>query len=290
MNKKVKIIIRILAILCLLSLILPFVLTAKAADTSRYGYSLLQNDNQRLAYQKIADGIGVGQTEITFDMSNVNNETLNDVVAAMNMVSSDFPEYFWYTGGGEVESLGNTVTVKPSQYVINGQLADAAAINNANNAFNAVINEAKSKIPAGASDYQKSEILHDFVDDKTEYQQVGDHQSAYGALVLGKAVCAGYARAYQVLMNKAGIKCWYVEGTSPNPNNPDGDPERHAWNLVYLDGDCYYTDVTWDDHRPANFHHYLNLSLEQISADHFPDRPEYLSRREERAEYRLLLL
>lgn len=281
MNKNVKIIIRILAVLCLLSLILPFVLTAKAADTSRYGYSLLKNDTQRTAYQYLADGIGAGEPTISFQLPTATQETLQDVIDALGFVATDFPEYFWFTGGGNVGASGNdvngyTITVTPSTYTINGQPADKNAISNAKAAFNAVIDEAMSKIPAGASDYQKSEILHDFVDDKTVYEQTGDHQSAYGALVLGKAVCAGYARAYQVLMNKAGIKCWYVEGTSPNPNNQGGDPERHAWNLVFLDGACYYTDVTWDDHRPANFHHYLNLSLEQISTDHFPDHPEYL--------------
>ena len=275
MNKKVKIIIRILAILCLLSLILPFVLTAKAADTSRYGYSLLINDNQRTAYQKIADGIGAGQAEIVFDLPNA---PLEDVKVALSMITTDYPEYFWFTGGGNVGATGNdksgyVITVTPSTYIINGQPADKNTINSAKSDFNAVINEAMSKIPAGASDYQKSEILHDFVDDKTEYQQVGDHQSAYGALVLGKAVCAGYARAYQVLMNEAGIKCWYVSGKSYNPS---GVLENHAWNLVWLDGKCVYTDVTWDDHRPTNFHHYLNLSREQIAEDHFPDRPEYL--------------
>ena len=275
MNKKVKIIIRILAILCLLSLILPFVLTAKAADTSRYGYSLLINDNQRTAYQKIADGIGAGQAEIVFDLPNAPRE---DVKVALSMITTDYPEYFWFTGGGNVGATGNdksgyVITVTPSTYIINGQPADKNTINSAKADFNAVVNEAMSKIPAGASDYQKSEILHDFVDDKTEYQQVGDHQSAYGALVLGKAVCAGYARAYQVLMNEAGIKCWYVSGKSYNPS---GVLENHAWNLVWLDGKCVYTDVTWDDHRPTNFHHYLNLSREQIAEDHFPDRPEYL--------------
>ena len=185
-NKKVKIIIRILAILCLLSLILPFVLTAKAADTSRYGYSLLINDNQRTAYQKIADGIGAGQAEIVFDLPNA---PLEDVKVALSMITTDYPEYFWFTGGGNVGATGNdksgyVITVTPSTYIINGQPADKNTINSAKADFNAVVNEAMSKIPAGASDYQKSEILHDFVDDKTEYQQVGDHQSAYGALVL----------------------------------------------------------------------------------------------------------
>ena len=266
MNKKVKIIIRILAILCLLSLILPFVLTAKAADTSRYGYSLLINDNQRTAYQKIADGIGAGQAKIVFDLPNA---PLEDVKVALSMITTDYPEYFWFTGEANLEGNGQIVRIKDIQYIINGQPADKNTINSAKSDFNAVINEAMSKIPAGASDYQKSEILHDFVDDKTEYQQVGDHQSAYGALVLGKAVCAGYARAYQVLMNAVGIRCWYVSGESKNPS---GIMEAHAWNLVWLDGKCVYTDVTWDDHRPTNFHHYLNLSLDQISTDHHPSQ------------------
>ena len=266
MNKKVKIIIRILAILCLLSLILPFVLTAKAADTSRYGYSLLINDNQRTAYQKIADGIGAGQAKIVFDLPNA---PLEDVKVALSMITTDYPEYFWFTGEANLEGNGQIVRINDIQYIINGQPADKNTINSAKSDFNAVINEAMSKIPAGASDYQKSEILHDFVDDKTEYQQVGDHQSAYGALVLGKAVCAGYARAYQVLMNAVGIRCWYVSGESKNPS---GIMEAHAWNLVWLDGKCVYTDVTWDDHRPTNFHHYLNLSLDQISTDHHPSQ------------------
>ena len=288
MSKNVKIIIRILAILCLLSLILPFVLTAKAADTSRYGYSLLRDDKVKLAYEKIADGIKDASDSINLTGLNL---TQDHVEKATEFVHSDFPEYFWFTGAYNLQLMdtgsGMFVTeyipaVSPSSggdptpgYQVNGQVVKGSSteLANAKSAFNAVINEAMSKIPAGASDYQKSEILHDFVDDKTEYQQVGDHQSAYGALVLGKAVCAGYARAYQVLMNEAGIKCWYVSGKSYNPS---GDLENHAWNLVWLDGKCVYTDVTWDDHRPSNFHHYLNLSREQIAEDHFPDRPEYL--------------
>ena len=94
MNKNVKIFVRILAILCLLALILPFVLTARAADTSRYGYSLLINDNQRTAYQKIADGIGAGEAEITFTISNYDDNTLKDVRTALKIIETDFPEYF----------------------------------------------------------------------------------------------------------------------------------------------------------------------------------------------------
>lgn len=95
MNKKVKIIIRILAILCLLSLILPFVLTAKAADTSRYGYSLLRDDKVKLAYEKIADGIKDASDSINLTGLNL---TQDHVEKATEFVHSDFPEYFWFTG------------------------------------------------------------------------------------------------------------------------------------------------------------------------------------------------
>ena len=157
--------------------------------------------------------------------------------------------------------------VTPTPYQLNGKSADWNDISAAKKSINEVIAQAKAKIPAGASDYQKSEILHDFVDERTEYAMGTDNQTAYGSLVLGEAVCAGYARAYQLLLQAVGIRCWYVSGHSYDPN---GQLIAHAWNLVFLDGKCCYTDVTWDDHRPANFHHYLNLSLEQISVDHFP--------------------
>lgn len=63
-------------------------------------------------------------------------------------------------------------------------------------------------------------------------------------------VCDGYARAYKLLMNTAGVCCERVYGY------PTGDGKySHAWNIVVLnahdddpDNDrCYYVDATWDD-------------------------------------------
>ena len=50
-----------------------------------------------------------------------------------------------------------------------------------------------------------------------------------------KAVCAGYAKAFQLLLNALGIECTYVTS------------DTHAWNLVRLEGDYYHIDATWDD-------------------------------------------
>ena len=48
--------------------------------------------------------------------------------------------------------------------------------------------------------------------------------------------------------------------------------EAHAWNLLYLDGDYYVMDVTWDDPigNPANtyYYNYFNITDGEISKDH----------------------
>ena len=73
---------------------------------------------------------------------------------------------------------------------------------------------------------------------------------AYGVLVrngYGRehgAVCAGYAYAYQYLLQQAGIETAFANG---NAGSTASTAEEHCWNLVKLGGDWYETDITWDD-------------------------------------------
>ena len=57
------------------------------------------------------------------------------------------------------------------------------------------------------------------------------------AIVNKKTVCAGYAKAFQLLLTKLNIPCYYIVGFAK---------EAHAWNIVKLDG-YYNVDLTWDD-------------------------------------------
>lgn len=59
----------------------------------------------------------------------------------------------------------------------------------------------------------------------------------YGALVEGYAVCEGYTKAYAYLLEKIGIKAEFCSS----------EELSHAWNIVYIDGEAYHVDVTWDD-------------------------------------------
>lgn len=100
--------------------------------------------------------------------------------------------------------------------------------------------------------------IHDFVAKKVTYDPIGYDQEQMNILfgyeakqeaynVLGEkestAVCSGYARAFALIAQYAGIDCVWVMG-----NEIDGGGS-HAWNIIYpCDGSGPYTvDVTWDD-------------------------------------------
>ena len=103
-------------------------------------------------------------------------------------------------------------------------------------------------ITSGMSDYDIAKALHDYLIlncdyDKRLYSGNMPYTSytAEGALLEGAAVCAGYSKAYEALLDAAGIPNETVTGYAGG---------YHAWNLVQIDGDWYHVDTTWDD--PTN--------------------------------------
>ena len=100
--------------------------------------------------------------------------------------------------------------------------------------------------------------IHDFVACRVTYDPKGydpkglnganayeNFQEAYNVLGEGQetAVCAGYAHAFALIAQYAGINATWVRG------NYMDDGSTHAWNVVYpCDGSEPVTvDVTWDD-------------------------------------------
>ncbi len=91
----------------------------------------------------------------------------------------------------------------------------------------------------GMDDYRRVRAFHDYLVNHTVYGAGDRSYSAAGALLDGKAVCDGYAHAFDLLCYLSGIDCLKIAGTA----NGGG----HAWNKVELDGVWYNVDVTWDD-------------------------------------------
>jgi len=123
------------------------------------------------------------------------------------------------------------------------------------------------------SDYDKSLLVHDLVIENTAYDyevfdlilendewtqeswnRMQEAGNAYGALILGKAVCGGYAQAYALLAKAVGLEVYYVEGMVEY-----GSEEIiHAWNRVKIEDEWLVVDTTWDDIETPNRYMWLN--------------------------------
>lgn len=82
-------------------------------------------------------------------------------------------------------------------------------------------------------DYSKIKAVHDYLVLSNTY--VYGQYGAYTALYHGKTSCTGYAFSFGLLMSELDIPVSVEIGGS------------HAWNRVYVDGEWYNMDVTWDD-------------------------------------------
>ena len=139
-------------------------------------------------------------------------------------------------------------------------------------------------ITSGMSEYEKVKAIHDYIINNTQYDYdnylngtVPDSSfSAVGVFQHGVAVCQGYAYAFELLCDLAGIECELVTGT--------GNGGGHAWNQVKVDGQWYNIDLTWDDPiyyyngvlTPILVYDYFLISDEQMYLDHVADDAKHI--------------
>ncbi len=106
--------------------------------------------------------------------------------------------------------------------------------------------------------------LHDALIVNSIYDDALVKRTGYDLLVNGITVCAGYAAAYQDLLNRVGIPCITVHSEAMN----------HAWNLVCIDDQWYHVDVTWDDPTPDSYgfvsHQFFLRTDEEMAAGEEP--------------------
>ena len=147
----------------------------------------------------------------------------------------------------------------------------------------------------GMDDAVKALIAHNYLAATITYDD-DDHnsplersylQSAYGALILKRCVCQGYAEAYKRLMDAAGIACDVVCGNTLLER--DG---WHAWNIVHLNKgrNCCHVDVTWDSHTGWAESQYLFRGDQFMQKGRSWDRHFYPMCAEESALYQRAVL
>lgn len=120
--------------------------------------------------------------------------------------------------------------------------------------------------------YLVTNVTYDVDELSNETNFINDSYKAYGALVNHKAVCSGYAKAFDLIAKKCGLSSTVVTGEAINSSSQNGP---HAWNQIYLDGEWYNVDVTFEDPMTnvvlgANqlFNNYINRTDADFSVDH----------------------
>lgn len=198
-----------------------------------YYFKQLNEEEQRV-YRELLKGICAREKDFYLTLSQDDS-----IDRCYHAVLKDHPEIFWVHNHEKIYKT----TYSDSDYCTftPGYIYTESEISEIQNAMEAGFQEVSSLIPADASDYEKVRIVYTYVIDNTQYQASDDDQSIAGVFWKKEAVCAGYAGAVQYLLERIGVPCIYVDGST------QGSTEGHAWNIVKLDGEYYYVDATNGD-------------------------------------------
>lgn len=213
-------------------------------------YHMINSKGQHLYRQIFANATVMNAAFVPIEAVPVSQ--LKNVVMA---VYNDHPELFW---------LNTVFTCKYDKNKICAELElefnmTKEELATASSEFFNTTNNLLTQVENLATPYEKERHLHDMLIERIEYEKGADkNQSAYSALVEGKSVCAGYARAYQYLMQRLGIPCYYCTGFAGTD---------HAWNIVALDDGYYNVDLTWDD-TPGGEYDYFNRTDSDYAGTH----------------------
>ena len=162
----------------------------------------------------------------------------------------DHPEIFWVNRHGFKLIEDNNKTLKPI-YTMSEEEQERRQkeIDDAVRPFLDEITDAMGDYEVALKLYEKvigfldydSIALKEQKNSSFDYStEPDDLRNIYGAIVQHSAVCAGYAIAYQYLLQKFGLESLYVCGDC----NSEG---YHAWSIVKMEGDYYHVDCTWGD-------------------------------------------
>jgi len=202
-------------------------------------YAMLTESMQQLYRQILANA-----NDLQVSFAPVVPVTVNQLKNVFEALYNDHPELFWLDTNYSCKYVSNGVCVEISLRYNE----TASYLEDAKKNLERVVSDILNDTRKCTTDLEKEKVVHDALMEQVEYVKGAPmNQSAYSALVLGKSVCAGYARAFQYLMQRLNIPCYYCIGYSGG---------NHAWNIVKIGKEYANVDVTWADTNPPTYDYY----------------------------------
>lgn len=186
------------------------------------------------------------------------------MIDIFDAVKYDNPEIFWLSNSSDYSSFGYS-TILYFNYIY-----DESEIREMKVKLDKKVAEIVAEASQYNTDYEKEKFLHDYICENVFYDDAtfGTTGGTVSQTLLnGSAICEGYAKSMQLLLNGTGIYNYLVLGDAVFENKPT---ERHMWNVVEIDGNNYYLDVTWDDFQDSDSYCYMyfNVTDKDIAEDH----------------------
>lgn len=198
-----------------------------------YYFRQLTEEEQRV-YREILTGLRSRDEQFYLTLSDDDS-----IDRTYHAVLKDHPEIFWVHNREKIYKT--TYSGKDYCMFTPGYSYSESETEEIKAAMETSFQEVSSLIPDETSDYEKVRIVYTYVIDNTQYKTGADDQSIAGVFWKKSAVCAGYAGAVQYLLERLGIPCIYVDGST------EESTEGHAWDIVKIGESYYYVDATNGD-------------------------------------------
>lgn len=198
-----------------------------------YYFGLLDEEEKRV-YREMLEGVRSREKE--FYLTASREETADKVYHAL---LKDHPELFWIQNREPVYKT--TYPGKDYCRFSPGYTYTDQEIQEIEAAMEKAYQEVAARCAQLSDPYEKVKQVYTYLIDQTDYVESEHDQNIAGTFWKKQAVCAGYARAVQYLLERLEIPCIYVEGDAADST------QGHAWNIVQLDGQYYYVDATNGD-------------------------------------------
>ncbi len=202
------------------------------SSVEEYYYDNLP-DAMHEPYREIYVHIMRGEDSGDF-LADISGDEFWDVYYA---VLADHPEIFWIGTSAQIETdFTGRVVGYDLEVTVPAEARESMRLK-----LEEAADECIARIPSTATDYERIKTVYEYLIDTVEYRAgSADSQNMQSALLYHMSVCAGYSKAFQYILHRMGLFCTYITGQTKD----GGD---HGWNMVRIDGEYYYVDVTWGD-------------------------------------------
>lgn len=205
-------------------------------DQGYHYYYKQLSENEQKNYRILYYNLKSYDNEVSLE-----NTKVSQVEKIYQAIMNDHPEFYYFKGTFQYKNDNHYLTIMPKYEMSETEVKE----------YNQKIEDYTQEIiqKAKSKDNKKDQVkvIYEYLIHTIDYQEGKNDQNMLSAIIEKKTVCAGYAKAYQYLLEQLDIESACLTGKTREDDKNTQEGEGHAWVMIHLDDDFYYSDPTWGD-------------------------------------------